>query len=71
MLTPRQEAAEGVITLVDDLPNIVNGMLRFLYSTDYDDEASKNEDGSHALSFNVHMFAIADKVSKAPCELSR
>lgn len=38
-------------------------MLRFLYSTDYDDTAHNDnaESDWHALAMNVHVHAIGDK----------
>lgn len=67
MLTQRQESSASSITLVDDPPNVINGMLRFLYTADcYDDAADEARDGYQPMSFNVDMYVAADKVSSIP-----
>ncbi|GIZ45581.1 hypothetical protein CKM354_000874100 [Cercospora kikuchii] len=58
-----KEGSNNIITLKEDYPNAVAAMLRFLYSTDYDDTAHNDnaESDWHALAMNVHVHAISDK----------
>ncbi|CAK1364433.1 unnamed protein product [Cercospora beticola] len=58
-----KEGSNNTITLKEDHPNAVAAMLRFLYSTDYDDTAHNDnaESDWHALAMNVHVHAIGDK----------
>lgn len=62
-LTCPQESSDSCITLQDDSPDVVNSLLQFLYSADYDVDAHDDEEGT-PMSFHVHVYAIADKVSE-------
>ncbi|KAK5726547.1 hypothetical protein LTR17_012670 [Elasticomyces elasticus] len=57
-----KEATEGVITLKEDKPLVVDAMIKYFYTFDYDSE--RNNGGTndmHALVFDVHILLIADK----------
>jgi len=56
----RQEKKTNTITLKEDIPDVVRAMLQFLYTFDYDD-GIKFADSMEPLSFNTHVYAIADK----------
>lgn len=56
-----QEANESIISLDDDNPAVVDAMLCYIYTTDYDEvKAAETIEGA-PLVFNVHVHIVADK----------
>lgn len=56
-LIRRKEGISGEINLQEDDPEMVDNMLRFLYTSDYQD----NAEGGRPLLVNAKMYAIGDK----------
>ncbi|KAK5724597.1 hypothetical protein LTR15_004643 [Elasticomyces elasticus] len=57
-----KEATEGVITLKEDKPAVVDAMINYFYTFDYNSE--RNNGGTNemsALEFDVHVLLLADK----------
>ncbi|KAL9566570.1 hypothetical protein ACKAV7_009485 [Fusarium commune] len=51
-----KESSEGNIDIKDFEPNVVDAMLRFVYSFEYN-----NAEGTPPIVFDAHMYQIADK----------
>ncbi|ORY68320.1 uncharacterized protein BCR38DRAFT_406256 [Pseudomassariella vexata] len=57
-----QESEIGVYRMIDDSLTMVQRMVDYFYTGDYNDEpSSKAEDGLSSLQVNARMFALADK----------
>src|SRR5207244_1298904 len=55
-----QEATQGVVELIDDNAGVVNAMLLFMYTFEYD--GSGNDQGRISpMLFNVRVYSIAEK----------
>ncbi|RGP78990.1 protein roadkill [Fusarium longipes] len=52
-----KESSEGRVNIEDFDASVVEAMLRFMYSFDYDDDS----DGSLNMVFNAQVYQIADK----------
>ena len=59
LLTDFKEGKSGEITLQEDDPDMVDNMLRYLYTSDYRDDAN----GDRPLLVNAKMYSIGDKYS--------
>ena len=57
MLIPVKEGLSGEIDLKEDDPDMIDNMLHFLYTSDYQDDA----DGGRPLLVNAKMYAVGDK----------
>ena len=57
VLITAKEGLSGEIDLKDDDPDMVNNMLQFLYTSNYQD----NADGGRPLLINANMYSIGDK----------
>ncbi|KAK5701415.1 hypothetical protein LTR17_022608 [Elasticomyces elasticus] len=55
-----KEAEEGLITLQEDDPRVVEAMLQFIYTLDFDDSCH-DVDEMPAIVFNVYVHIAADK----------
>ncbi|KAK3640303.1 hypothetical protein LTR56_011899 [Elasticomyces elasticus] len=55
-----KEAEEGLITLQEDDPRVVEAMLQFIYTLDFDDSCH-DADEMPAIVFNVNVHIAADK----------
>ncbi|KAK3067894.1 hypothetical protein LTR53_014950, partial [Teratosphaeriaceae sp. CCFEE 6253] len=51
----------NTITLEDDTESAVAAMLCFMYASDYNDDDMEAQESVEPLTFNVHVYAIADK----------
>ncbi|KAK5740481.1 hypothetical protein LTR17_004518 [Elasticomyces elasticus] len=64
-----KEASEGVITLKEDKPSVVDAMINYFYTFDYNSErnngnSERNNGGTNemsALAFDLHVLLLADK----------
>ncbi|KAL8823987.1 MAG: hypothetical protein Q9191_005384 [Dirinaria sp. TL-2023a] len=57
MLITVKEGLSGQIDLKEDDPDMIDNMLYFLYTSDYQDDA----DGGRPLLVNAKMYAVGDK----------
>lgn len=55
-----QEAVEGVVELTGDDPSVVDAMLQFMYTFEYDWRSNDQEQVSPML-FDVRVYGIAEK----------
>ena len=57
MLTDSKEGKSGEINIKEDNPDMVDHMLRFLYTSDYRDDAN----GDRPLLVNAEVYGLGDK----------
>ncbi|KAK3659701.1 hypothetical protein LTR56_001064 [Elasticomyces elasticus] len=56
-----KEAGEGVITLVEDDPRVVDAMFNYMYTFDYDESSNPDSTEMPQLVFDVYVLTLADK----------